>query len=117
MPTLGKILGEHVRIALEVEHATDTVFADPGQLQQVVLNLAINAGTAMPTGGQLTIRGGNVTLGDQDRVPRFKLANGEYVMLSVTDTGSGMDTATRRSDVRCHAWPRPSAAQRYRRTV
>jgi len=95
LPMLGKILGEHVRIAWEVEHATHTVFADAGQLQQVVLNLAINAGAAMPTGGQLTIRAGNVTLGDQDRVPRFTLAKGEYVMLSVTDTGTGMDAATR----------------------
>jgi CheY-like chemotaxis protein len=92
---LGKILGDQVRIDWDVDAATHTVFADAGQLQQVVLNLAINAGQAMPSGGQLTIRAGNVTLGDQDRVPRFKLATGEYVMLSVTDTGSGMDAATR----------------------
>ena len=53
LPMLGKILGEHVQIAWEVESATHTVFADAGQLQQVVLNLAINAGAAMPNGGQL----------------------------------------------------------------
>jgi two-component system, cell cycle sensor histidine kinase and response regulator CckA len=95
LPMLGKILGEQVRIDWEVAAATHTVFADAGQLQQVVLNLAINAGQAMPSGGQLTIRAGNVTLGDQARLPRFKLASGEYVMLSVTDTGSGMDAARR----------------------
>ena len=95
LPMLGKILGDDVRISWDVENATHAVFADAGQLQQVVLNLAINAGAAMPTGGELTIRGANVTLGDQDRVPRFKLTKGDYLMLSVTDNGSGMDASTR----------------------
>ena len=79
LPMLGKILGEHVRIAWEVEERNHTVFADPGQLQQVVLNLAINAGArdaerrpADDPGRQRDARG-------SDRVPRFKLAKGEYV--------------------------------------
>lgn len=95
MPMLGKILGEQIRIETAVDTQVNAVFADPGQLQQVVLNLAINARDAMPKGGQLSITASNVTLGAHDRVPRFKLAKGDYVMLTVTDTGSGMDAATR----------------------
>jgi two-component system cell cycle sensor histidine kinase/response regulator CckA len=95
LPMLGKILGERVQIVREGETDIHSVFADPGQLQQVLLNLAINARDAMPDGGRLTIRLENQTLTETSRVARFKLTKGDYVVLSVTDTGSGMDTTTR----------------------
>jgi two-component system, cell cycle sensor histidine kinase and response regulator CckA len=95
LPMLDKILGERVHIVREFEEGVAPVLADTGQLQQVVLNLAINARDAMPAGGQLTVQVGNVTLTEVDRVPRFRLAKGAYVVLTVTDTGSGMDSSTR----------------------
>jgi two-component system cell cycle sensor histidine kinase/response regulator CckA len=95
LPMLGKILGERVQIVREGESDIHSVFADPGQLQQVLLNLAINARDAMPDGGLLSIRLENQTLTETNRVTRFKLTKGDYVVLTVTDTGSGMDTTTR----------------------
>ena len=91
LPMLGKILGEHVRVESRVEHGIDAVCADPGQLQQVILSLAINGRDAMPHGGTVSIRGANVTLGSDDRLPTFLLPGGNYVMLSVMDTGAGAD--------------------------
>jgi two-component system cell cycle sensor histidine kinase/response regulator CckA len=95
LPMLGKILGERVQIVREGESDIHSVFADPGQLQQVLLNLAINARDAMPDGGLLTLRLENQTLTETNRLARFKLSKGDYVVLTVTDTGSGMDTTTR----------------------
>jgi two-component system cell cycle sensor histidine kinase/response regulator CckA len=66
------------------------VQADPGQLEQVVINLAINARDAMPSGGHLRIDVSNVELSDDDAAPLDGLEAGSYVLLSVSDTGSGI---------------------------
>ncbi|HYE86633.1 MAG TPA: ATP-binding protein [Vicinamibacterales bacterium] len=95
LPMLGKILGEQVQIQHAIEPDTHPVFADPGQLQQVVLNLAINARDAMPDGGKLSVTATNVTIGEGYRVPRFKMTPGQYVLVTVSDTGTGMDASTR----------------------
>lgn len=95
LPMMSKILGEQIEVVREFGSDTDLVFADPGQLQQVVLNLAINARDAMAGGGQLTITLANATVGDSGVAARFKMAKGDYVMMTVADTGTGMDVSTR----------------------
>ncbi len=93
-PMLAKLLGEQIHVGYDIVPDCHPLYADPGQLQQVVMNLAVNARDAMPNGGRLSIKASNVRLTAADRMPRFKMAPGDYVVLSVTDTGSGMDAAT-----------------------
>jgi len=69
--------------------------ADPGQIEQVIMNLAVNARDAMPGGGQLTIETRNVHVSDADAAEHLGMTAGPYVALSLTDTGSGMDEPTR----------------------
>src|SRR5207247_9039226 len=71
------------------------VLADPGQLERVILNLAVNARDAMPDGGRLTIAAAAATLTPDDLHDHPDLRPGEYAVLTVTDTGVGMDAATK----------------------
>jgi signal transduction histidine kinase/CheY-like chemotaxis protein len=92
---LRRIIGESVSIFIRPNAAEARVLADPGQLEQVVINLGVNARDAMPQGGALFIETSNVTT-TQDNLPAGagELAPGEYVRLTVTDTGSGIDHDT-----------------------
>jgi two-component system cell cycle sensor histidine kinase/response regulator CckA len=92
-PMLRRLLGEDV--ALDVQRSQEPCRArlDPTQIEQVILNLAVNARDAMPEGGRLTIEVASVELGE--RAGGVELAAGTYVTLTVTDTGIGMDDATR----------------------
>jgi CheY-like chemotaxis protein len=87
---LHRTLGE--QIVLQVEPADDLwpVFSDANQLESALLNLAINARDAMPDGGRLTIRSANTVLSRAYAAQYQELAAGDYVMISVTDTGVGM---------------------------
>ena len=92
---LQRILGEDVDLVVMAPKSTGRVKVDPTHVEQVVLNLVVNARDAMPTGGKLTIETANVVLDEhyaQDHVPAKA---GAYVMLAVSDTGCGMDAKTR----------------------
>jgi CheY-like chemotaxis protein len=71
------------------------VLADRGQLEQVILNLAVNARDAMPNGGKLTVRTRNVTMNEREAAKRPPMTPGNFTMLSVSDTGHGIDEETK----------------------
>ena len=91
---LTRLLGADVHLRTELTGDVASCFADPGQLEQVVMNLAVNARDAMPDGGQLTIEVTNVTVDAALASKRDGLTPGAYVLLAVSDTGVGMDDAT-----------------------
>ena len=88
---LPRLLGEDIEIVLALDPATGNVNADRGQLEQVIMNLAINARDAMPHGGKLTIETTNVELDSAYAEARHvKVDAGPYVMIAISDTGTGM---------------------------
>ena len=91
---LPRLLGENVEVSIRLEPDLGRVRADPGQLNQVLLNLLLNARDAMPDGGRITIATGNAELDSTYAVTHSQVRPGSYVLLSVTDTGQGMDAAT-----------------------
>jgi PAS domain S-box-containing protein len=92
---LERTVTEEVTIRMTVAAFTSPVLADATQLEQVLLNLAVNASEAMPTGGMLTIEVSDVALGQAYAHRHHGVQPGHYVCLTVTDTGVGMDRATR----------------------
>jgi PAS domain S-box-containing protein len=86
---LRRLIGEDVELVLELEEGGATVLADPGQLEQVVLNLCVNAREALPGGGRVTVTSRTVTL-DLGAASHLGLAPGHYVRLMVQDTGAGI---------------------------
>jgi len=87
---LSRLLGEQIDLVTLAREPLGNVKADPSQVEQVLLNLAVNARDAMPNGGRLTIEACNVTLDQNHADVRCEVNAGEYVMLAVTDTGCGM---------------------------
>lgn len=92
---LRRIVGASVDYASRPAPGLGKVLADPGQVEQVIMNLVVNAHDAMPAGGKLTIETANVVLDDRFVGDHFGSKAGPHVMLAVTDTGTGMDEATR----------------------
>jgi len=93
---LQRIIGEHIRIAIQPAATDARVCADPTQVEQVILNLGVNARDAMPRGGTLSIRTSNETLDAAAIEARaLEAPIGEYIVLSVSDTGAGMTEETR----------------------
>jgi PAS domain S-box-containing protein len=88
---LQRVLGEDIELATHTSRDLGNVKADPGQLEQVIMNLAVNARDAMPTGGKLTIETSNVSLSGEYAEAHRPVASGDYVMLAVSDSGIGMD--------------------------
>jgi signal transduction histidine kinase/DNA-binding response OmpR family regulator len=95
VPTLRRLLGEHVELASHQAPGLGRITVDPSQLEQVIVNLAVNARDAMPDGGKLTIELSNVEFDPADVASHPGAVPGLYVLLAVSDTGIGMDEETR----------------------
>ena len=91
---LPPLLGEQIGLQIVTSDILGSVKADPSQLEQVILNLAVNARDAMPDGGRLRIETSEIELREDDVRKRPPLEPGKFVVLTVTDTGIGMDAAT-----------------------
>jgi len=91
---LSRTVDKKIVLELELDDALKPVVCDAGQIQQALLNLCINGRDAMPGGGTLTIRTQNVSLGIKETQYFIDVTPGEYVRISVSDTGSGMDRET-----------------------
>jgi two-component system, cell cycle sensor histidine kinase and response regulator CckA len=92
---LRPLIGEHIQLLTRLQPGLDRVNADPGRIEQVVMNLAINARDAMPDGGTLIIETANAVLTEEYVRAHVDVRAGAYVVLAISDTGSGMDAATR----------------------
>jgi two-component system, cell cycle sensor histidine kinase and response regulator CckA len=92
---LRRLVGEDVEMVTIPAAAQDLVEADQGRLEQVLMNLAVNARDAMPDGGKLTIETGTVHLSDSFSATQLGVRPGAYVTISVTDNGTGMDAETK----------------------
>lgn len=91
---LEKVIGSNIEIRTSLTPDLPTIRADPTQIEQVIMNLCINARDAMPQGGRLGIETGEATFDEQDLIGQGHAKPGRYAMLAVTDTGTGMDAAT-----------------------
>jgi two-component system cell cycle sensor histidine kinase/response regulator CckA len=91
---LQRLVGENIEQKLTLDPTLGKTKADPGQIVQVIMNLAVNARDAMPTGGKLAIETTNVTFEEGTYIGGVEVPPGDYVLLSVRDTGMGMDAET-----------------------
>jgi two-component system cell cycle sensor histidine kinase/response regulator CckA len=94
---LRRLIGEDVEFCTALDPATGNIKVDPGQIEQVIMNLAVNARDAMPSGGKLTLTTTNTSLDETCLKLSPDLIAGDYVMLAITDTGTGMS-----EDVKAH---------------
>ncbi len=92
---LPRLLGEEIDLAITPGRSVGMIYADSAQLEQVVMNLALNSRDAMPNGGKLSIRTGNVDFDDANSPAQSFIVPGSYVLLSVADTGCGMTDETK----------------------
>ncbi len=91
---LSRVIGEHIEVRIVPAADLRVTLADPGQIEQVLMNLCLNARDAMPNGGKLVIETRNVEIDEEFCRKHTSSRPGSYVLLSVTDTGTGMDAAT-----------------------
>ena len=91
---LPRLVGEHIELTTSLARDLASVRADQGHIEQVIMNLAVNARDAMPEGGKLTIETANVEFDDHYALGHNQVFPGSFIMLAVTDTGIGMDAGT-----------------------
>jgi two-component system, cell cycle sensor histidine kinase and response regulator CckA len=91
---LRRLIGENIQFSMSLEPSLGHVKADPGQIEQVLMNLAVNARDAMPEGGRLRIEARNVDLDESYHDAHQQVIPGRYVMIAVEDSGRGMDRVT-----------------------
>lgn len=92
---LKRLIGEDIQLVTKLKPELYRIKADPGQIEQVLMNLIVNARDAMPTGGVLTIETANANLDDAYTSKHVDVTPGQFIMLAVSDTGTGMDPQTR----------------------
>ncbi len=95
-PMLRRLIAAHIDLVVSLQREIDAIKIDPTQLEQIVINLVVNAADAMPRGGKLTVETSNVRLDEHYRGHHLPVTPGDYVLLAVSDTGIGMDEATSR---------------------
>ena len=93
--SLGRMLGEDIELTVEAAPGTSRIEVDPSQLEQALMNLAVNARDAMPRGGRLTIEAADAELDETYTRHHPEVRPGQYVLLAVSDTGCGMEPQTR----------------------
>jgi two-component system cell cycle sensor histidine kinase/response regulator CckA len=93
---LRSLIGEDIELIIEVAPDIWRIKVDPGQFDQVLVNLVVNSRDAMPHGGKLTIHAKNLTIGPNDRSAGSGMPRGEYIVISVADTGHGMTLETQK---------------------
>ena len=94
-PMLRRLTPEHVDVAVSLDTNAGRIRIDPTQVEQILVNLVVNASDAMPRGGKLTIETGRFVVDGPHQQRHLPIAAGNYAMLAVSDTGSGMDEATK----------------------
>jgi signal transduction histidine kinase/DNA-binding response OmpR family regulator len=92
---MRRLIGEDIRYITELQENIGMVHADRNQMQQILMNLVVNARDAMPKGGRVIVTTHNVTLDEASAAANSEITPGRYVVLAVNDTGQGMDAATR----------------------
>lgn len=92
---LRRLLGEDIQLAFDLRAENGNIRADPNQIAQAIVNLAVNARDAMPTGGRISVETAAVDLDEHYVRTHLGVQPGEFVMIAMTDTGHGMDAATR----------------------
>jgi PAS domain S-box-containing protein len=95
IPLLQRVIGEDLTIATKLAEKPTVVLIDASQLEQLFMNLCINARDAMPSGGTLTVQTARVSFDEEDVEDQWPIAVGTYAMLAISDTGVGMDASTR----------------------
>jgi two-component system, cell cycle sensor histidine kinase and response regulator CckA len=91
---LQRLIGEDIELSVKLDRSLGSVKADQGQIEQVIINLVVNARDAMPTGGRVMIETSNVDLDDDYARKHPPVTPGSYILLAVSDTGTGMDAET-----------------------